>query len=129
MICKGIYEVLTPSVRLSRFATHVETGRPRKSPSSIHGGGRRVCKTWARAPSGSVCRLRGGHGCRREMLGEEFFELGCHPDARQAVEQAVIVARQLDQLERLLRGLERTRHLSRLLHGNHRVVRAMQQQD
>src|SRR5262245_25001871 len=46
MICKGIYEVLTPSVRLSRFATHVETGRPRKSAGSIHAGGHAVCKTY-----------------------------------------------------------------------------------
>src|SRR5262245_31346772 len=45
MICIGIYEVHTPSVRLSRFATHVETGRPRKSIGSIHAGGRAVCKT------------------------------------------------------------------------------------
>src|SRR5262245_61001774 len=49
MICKGIYEVLTPSVRLSRFATHVETGRPRKSQASIHGDSRERCKRAIRA--------------------------------------------------------------------------------
>ena len=41
MSCMRIYEVHTPSVRLSRFATHVETGRPRKSIASIHGAAHR----------------------------------------------------------------------------------------
>ena len=55
MICKGIYEVLTPSVRLSRFATHVETGRPRKSLRSIHGVGAGGDKFGENRP--------GAHGC------------------------------------------------------------------
>ena len=47
MICIGINEVHTPSVRLSRFATHVETGRPRKSFGSIHRAAAPVFKTMA----------------------------------------------------------------------------------
>src|ERR1700754_2317551 len=39
MICKGNYEALTPSVRLSGLATHVEPARPRKGADSIHGAG------------------------------------------------------------------------------------------
>ena len=57
MICKGIYEVFTPSVRLSRFATHVETGRPRRSFASIHGASARGHKFLGKLRAPSVCYL------------------------------------------------------------------------
>src|SRR5687767_3333090 len=96
MICKGIYEVLTPSVRLSRFATHVETGRPRKSGASIHGGGRSVCKRCrTREPGASIGRFAS------QMSRQEFLDLGKHSDPRGACRKPVVLAVQGDELMRL----------------------------
>src|SRR5215510_7184304 len=67
MICIGIYEVHTPSVRLSRFATHVETGRPRKSFASIHGPAIGRCKS------------------RRFRLSDQFAAVAEAPDEHDVV--------------------------------------------
>src|SRR5688500_11684403 len=108
MICKGIYEVLTPSVRLSRFATHVETGRPRKSAAIIHGDAARRCKP---VLIFAISLCRGGGEPRAEVLSQEAFQLGERADSRIAAGlHPVILAGQLHQLDRLAALPERLGH-------------------
>src|SRR6476659_2346618 len=97
MICKGIYEVLTPSVRLSRFATHVETVRPRKGRRSIHAAMPRVCKTSGNPGCGSIFRL--SRRFARQVFPEKALELGEHADTCGALRKPVILAGKFDQLD------------------------------